>query len=152
MKWDLAENVRADILTFTGLNFSGVRSVTRVTPNGVFGDPIEGDRLKSFGIIAPLGMRITLITSSADDWEQETWRAFEIRAENTFTSKEGKPAVQVADPDLLTPWTAIRVDPDLVEDYFRCNTLSEGKGHWTYGRAGSRPLKCNVVKIKVDRF
>lgn len=153
MRWHIEGPLRAVIHAFTGINFSGQRVTIDIWPRGgrQAGDDIEGDRLKSIGMIAPLGTRVILCTSASEDgWEALPWRAFEIREGYTFESREGKLAVQLPDIDMLDVPSALRTDIDFQTRYPHVESASERPG-WTYGRIGATELKCNIRQIRVDR-
>lgn len=150
MRWDIAENMRCDLVAFTGVNFSGRRSVVEIFPSGKKGD-LEGDAIQSLYIMAPLGTRIVLIASASEsDWEQHTWRAIELRKGSAFKSKQGLPAVRLPDLDLMTKPNAERSDPDREESYPLAATLAEGKD-WTYGRVGMQDLKNHIQAIRIEK-
>lgn len=152
MRWHIEGPVRVMIHAFTGLNFSGQRATVDIWPRGGRqGDEIDGTRLKSIGMIAPLGTRIILCASAAEEgWEQFPWRAFELREGSTFQSQSGQPAVQLPDIDFLDPPAALRSDPDFQTRYLHVESPDERPG-WTYGRVGHSLLKCNVRQIRIDR-
>ena len=64
MRWDIGEKVRAHIVGFSGVNFSGERWEVDIWPHGGRqGDEIDGRRVKSIGIIAPYGTRMILMAA-----------------------------------------------------------------------------------------
>jgi len=152
VKWHIEGRIRATIHSFTGLNFSGQRSTTEIWPSGGRqGDEIDGSRLKCIGLIAPVGTRLTLITSSSETgWERLPWRAIVLCEGSHFDSKQGRPAVQVPNIDVLDDYTSLRSDTDLEFSYPHADDLESGSG-WTYGRTGTILLKCNIRQIRVDR-
>ena len=155
MRWEIGERVKAHIVGFSGLNFSGERWEVDIWPlGGRQGDDIDGRRLKSIGIIAPIGTRLILKTaSSADGWEDLPWRCIQILEGSTFQAMDGKRVgVQVPDLDRMDPPHVRRImDPDSSSTYPHVERLSEGSG-WTFGRGGGIELKCNVRGIQVDRI
>ena len=152
-RWVIGDKVRGEVLFFTGLNFSGQRTIIRLLPGNRWqGDPIDGKRIKSFGIIAPYGMRVTLSSAASDlDWEMLPWRAVTVLEEHTFTSQQGKPAVQIPDLDNMDAPDARRTDESYRVGYPQVATLADGEG-WTFGNRGSTDLKCNVRTIRVDNI
>jgi len=152
-RWVIGDKVRGEVLFFTGLNFSGQRTIIRLLPGNRWqGDPIDGKRIKSFGIIAPYGMRVTLATARSDlDWEALTWRSVTVLEDHTFTSQQGKPAVQIPDLDVMDAFDARRTDDSRRVGYPQVESLAEGEG-WTYGYRGGSDLKCNVGTIRVDNI
>ena len=152
VRWVIDERAKGEVLFFTGLNFSGQRSVVRFFPGGRRqGDEVDGSRVKSFGIIAPYGMRVVLATASGDeDWEQLTWRAVTVLQPTTFTSQAGKPAVQIPDLDVMDNFDARRTDSEVQGGYPHVSRLADGKG-WTFGFRGTSDLKCNIRTIRVDQ-
>lgn len=153
MHWHIDGPVRALIHAFTGLNFSGMRVSVDIWPKGgkQIGDEIDGTRLKSIGVIAPVGTRVILCASASEEgWESSPWRAFEIREGHTFASQNGQPAVQLPDIDFVDPPGALRTDVDFQSSYPTVERPDE-RPSWTYGRVGHSGLKCNVRQIRVDR-
>lgn len=152
-RWVIGDKVRGEVLFFTGLNFSGQRSVVRLLPGGRWqGDEVDGMRVKSFGIIAPHGMRVTLATAASDlDWEALTWRSVTVLEEHCFTSQQGKPAVQVPDLDFMDAFDARRTDDGYRMGYPQVTSLADGEG-WTFGHRSGSDLKCNVRTIRVDNI
>ena len=149
MRWIVAPRMRAEIVGFTGVNFSGQRMVVDIWPSGVQGD-IDGDRMKSIGIIARVGVRLVLRTSTAETgWEQFAWRAIEVRPGQTFEARDGRRVgVQVPDLDLRDEPDAIRSNPMLSAPYAQVPS-PDVRPDWTYGRLGE--LKSRVRVIAVDR-
>lgn len=153
VRFDIALGARAELHFFTGLNFAGVRSTALVFHDGRRqGDEVDGARIKSFGIIAQHGTRVTLITANADEgWEELPWRSVVVLPETSFTSQKGHPAVQIPDADAMDKWDATRTAPEGFVGFPEVARLRDGTG-WTYGR--SRPgmlIKGNVRVIRVDR-
>ena len=153
MKWIVAPRIRAHIVGFTGVNFSGLRTEVDLFPTGTQKGDLEGDRLKCIGLIAPVGTRVILCASTAEDgWEALPWRAITVREGFTFESRDGRRVgVQIPDIDALDQPGALRTDLDFTESYPFAATLDAGEG-WTFGRSGATLLKCNVRAIRVDRI
>lgn len=152
VRWDIGLGVRAELHFFTGLNFSGQRSTALIFHDGRRqGDEVDGSRVKSCGIIAPFGTRLTLVTAAGEDtWEDMPWRAIVVLDGSTFPSQNGRPAVQVPDIDRMDPPTARRTDLELQVGFPLVQRLAEGTG-WTYGRTlPNLPLKCNLRAIRLD--
>jgi len=151
LRWVIDERALGEVLFFTGLNFSGQRAIVRFFPGGRRqGDDVDGARVKSFGIIAQPGLRVTLATASSDeDWEDLTWRAVTIVEGSTFTSQSGKPAVQIPDLDVMDAPDARRTDLEFQVGYPQVKRLVDGRG-WTYGHRGTSDLKGNLRTIRVD--
>ena len=79
MRWEIAKNMRCDLLAFTGINFSGKRTTMQIYPSSKKGD-LEGPGISSLVVIAPYDTRVVLLSSvSETDWEQMAWRAIEIK-------------------------------------------------------------------------
>lgn len=153
MLWHVDGPVRVLIHAFTGLNFSGMRVSVDIWPKGGRqpGEDIDGSRLKSIGMIAPIGTRVILCASASEEgWEQSPWRAFEIREGFTFAALNGQPAVQIPDIDFFDPPASKRNDTDFQTSYPNVESPAE-RPSWTYGRVGMGSLKCNVRQIRVDR-
>jgi hypothetical protein len=152
LKFHIDDRVRCELHFFTGLGFSGVRETVRVFVGGrKQGKDPDGSRVKSMGIVAPIGTRLVICASDADEgWENQPWRAVVLRKGNVFRSKSGGDAVQIPDLDQVDRWDAVRPDPDSMMGLQMANALSEGSD-WTFGRQDfSRPLKCNVRQIRLD--
>jgi hypothetical protein len=152
VRWRIDERVRAELSFFTGLAFAGNRDNVRIFVGGrKQGPEIDGSRVKSCGIIAPVGTRLVLSASDLDEgWEDHPWRAVVLLAGSTFKMKDGRDAVQLPDLDLMDPPGAKRSDPDFGAGFPQAPNLHEGSG-WTYGKADfHRPLKCNLRTIRLD--
>ncbi len=153
VRWDIALGARAELHFFTGVNFSGMRSTALIFHDGRRqGDEVDGSRIKSYGIIAQHGTRITLATAAAyEGWEDMPWRSVVVLAGSCFTSQKGNPAVQVPDADVMDKWDATRTLPEGFVGFPEVARLGEGVG-WTYGRSHPNlPLKGNVRVIRIDR-
>jgi hypothetical protein len=153
VRWDIALGARAELHFFTGLNFSGMRSTALVFHDGRRqGDEVDGSRIKSYGIIAQHGTRITLATAGAEEgWEDLPWRSVVVLPGTCFTSQKGSPAVQIPDCDGMDKWDATRTIAEGFVGYPEVARLKDGTG-WTYGH--SRPgmqIKSNVRVIRLDR-
>ena len=155
MRWDVVGKLRAHIVGFSGVNFSGERWEVDIFPSGAQPDEeFDGSRLKSIGIIAPYGVRMTLITaSSTEGWEELPWRSVTVLKGFTFDAMDGRRVgVQIPDLDRMDPPHHRRVqDPFNVVAYPHAETLADGSG-WTFGRSGGIGLKCNVKRILVERI
>ncbi len=155
MRWDIEDKVRAQIVGFSGINFSGERWEVEIWPfGGRQGDEIDGRRLKSIGMIAPIGVRLVLITAaSVEGWEELPWRCIQVIPGHTFDSMDGKRVgVQVPDLDRMDPPHVRRImDPDTAALYPDATGLDDGKG-WTFGRSGGIELKGNIRAIKIEKF
>jgi hypothetical protein len=151
-RFTIDPKVRAEIHFFTGLSFSGNRDVVRIFVGGrKQGPEIDGSRVKSVGVSGPVGTRLVLCASDADEgWEQHPWRAVVLVTGSTFRFSAGGPAVQVPDLDRYDRFDAPRTDPDAMEGLTHANDLSEASG-WTYGRLSFKePLKGNVRQVRLD--
>ncbi len=152
VRWKIDDKVRAEVSFFTGLAFSGNRDNVRIFVGGrKQGKEVDGTRVKSCGIIAPIGTRLVLCASDLDEgWEDEPWRAVVLTAGFTFKMKDGRDAVQLPDLDLMDEPGSKRSDPDFTAGFPQAATLEEGVG-WTYGNASfHRPLKCNLRTVRLD--
>ncbi|TVQ86763.1 MAG: hypothetical protein EA397_19570 [Deltaproteobacteria bacterium] len=151
MKWEIAENCRADIVGYSGINYSGDRFEARIFPSGRQGDDLPGDKIRSMTVVAPVGMRVVLRTSLQSDWEENhTWRCIRILEGQTFETNDGREAVRIPDLDCLHAPDAWRTNPDIEESYPLVKKLSDGKT-WTFGRRGPEELKRGIVLIAVDK-
>jgi hypothetical protein len=152
VRFTIDPKVRAELHFFTGVNFSGNRDVVRIFVGGRRQGPeIDGDRVKSVGMSGPIGTRLVLCRSDAEEgWESEPWRAIVLVQGSTFRFGPGVPAVQVPDLDQVDRFDAKRTDPDAMEALPIAASLSEGVG-WTYGRLSFRDLlKGHVRRVRVD--
>ncbi len=156
MRWDIESGLRAHIVGFTGINFSGQRIVVDIWPQGgrQKGDEeLDGRRLKSIGLIAPIGTRMVLMSAATpDNWEVLPWRCIQIVEGKTFDSVQfpGFVGAQIPDLDYVDAPAALRTDPDFSITYPQVDRLEDGSG-WTFGRVGSTLLKTNVRSIRVDK-
>lgn len=150
MEWIVAPRMRAWIVGFTGINFSGNRMEVDLWPSGFQKGDIDGSRLKSVGIMAPVNTRLVLRASTGDDWMRYPWRAIEIREGHTFTARDGRRVgAQIPDLDVLDEPGALRTHPDFAQGFHQAATLDE-RPAWTYGRTTATPLKERVRCIMVD--
>lgn len=142
--------MRAELHFFSGLSFSGNRETVRVFVGGRRqGSAVDGAAMKSMGVIAPIGTRVVLVTSEADEgWEQHPWRAVVLVAGSTFKSRDGRDGVQVPDLDWMDAPGARRSDPDFQAGFPQVEALAKGVG-WTYGRSDG-PLKGRIRAIRMD--
>lgn len=150
MKWEIAENCRADIVGYSGINYSGDRYETRIFPSGRQGDELPGDNIRSMTILAPYGTRVTLRTTLQDSWLEHTWRTIIITKKNVFEIEDGRYGVRIPDLDFMARGDAFRHNPDVEESVLRAKNPDDRKG-WTYGMTGPIPLKRGVVMIMVDK-
>ena len=150
VRWVIDDGAIGEALFFTGINFSGQRARVRFFSGGrMQGDEVDGSRIKSFGIIANLGLQVTLCTARGDvGWEDHTWRAVTLVEGSTFESMSGKPAIQVPDLDVMDAFDARRTDLELRRGYPVVAQLQDGTG-WTFGHRGGLDLKCHVKTIRV---
>ena len=150
MQWDIIGKVRAQVVTWTGQSFSGVRKDAFISPMGGLTDE---DRLtsqfQSFAIAAPYGTRVTLITRPGEDWEQHPWRCLHILKPWAFKTPEGKPCLQCPDLDWMHAPNATRVQFDFSESFPQPERFEDGEG-WTFGRQGKRSLAGNVHMIRLE--
>ena len=155
MRWDVRGKIKCHIVGFTGISFSGERFEVDIWPmGGRQGDEIDGSRMKSIGIIAPYGVRMTLMAAASEEgWEELPWRAVQVLKGYTFDTLDGKKVgVQIPDLDRMDPPHVRRVmDPEASSTYPHADSLEDGKG-WTFGRSGGIGLKCNVRQIRVERL
>lgn len=150
MRWEIAKNMRCDLLAFTGINFSGKRTTMQIYPSSKKGD-LEGPGISSLVVIAPYDTRVVLLSSvSETDWEQMAWRAIEIKKGVAYIGRSPLPMVRVPDLENLDKVNVERTDPDFFQSYPHVDTLAEGAGKgWTYGRTG--PLKGLVQAIRIEK-
>jgi len=146
MDWEIAPNMRCDLVGYTKPGYAGTRHIVQIFPSGRQGDLPE--QLGSLAFVAPIGSRIVLVTSPATDWTGGPWRAITIVKGKAFRTKDGRPGVRVPDIDLLDAPDAHRTDPDFEQTFDFAESLQAGTS-WTFGRAG--PLKDRVLRILVDR-
>ena len=153
MKWDIAKNCRADVVGYSGINYSGDRYEARIFPSGRQGDNIPAKGFRSMAIVAPIGTRVIIKTSLSEDWQEHTWRCIRIVEGKTFDTNDGRVAVRIPDLDCINPPDAFRSDPEVEESYPLAKTLRGGKDlGWTYGRVADEELKRGVVAIRVDKL
>ncbi len=147
MNWDIAENMRLDLVGYTKPGFSGQRFPVQIFPSGRQGD--LPDQLGSLFVAGPHGVRIILKTSQVGDWQAFPWRCIQLLKGHTFVSRAGPPAVGVPDLDLLDKIDARRSDPDFESSFPIVDRFEDGTG-WTFGRPGG--IKDRVVEIRVERI
>lgn len=146
MDWQIAENMRCDLVGYTKAGFAGTRHVVQIFPSGRQGQlPAE---LSSLVVVGPLGTRVVLITSQVGDYTQAPWRCIDLLKGHAFKSKDGRPAVRIPDIELLDKPDAQRSDPELEQSFDMAASLEAGRG-WTFGRPGA--LKERVVLVRVER-
>jgi len=150
MKWDIAEHSRADIVGYSGINYSGDRFEARIFPSGRQGDELPGSRIQSMAILGPVGLKVTLMTSLQEDWQQYTWRTIRILEGQVFRTDDGRIGVRIPDLDTLAPPDAFRSNPDIEESYQLVKRPEDGTA-WTYGHRGKASLKNGVMLIRVER-
>jgi hypothetical protein len=143
--------MRAEIVGFTGINFSGQRMTVEIWPSGSVQGELDGERMKSIGIIAPVGTRITLRTSTSEEgWLRYPWRSVEVREGCTFEARDGKRVgVQVPDLDHKDDPFAIRSNPLLAAGFQQVSSLDE-RPDWTYGLRGQGTFRGKVRVIEID--
>lgn len=146
MEWQIAENMRCDIVGFTKPAFAGTRHVVQVFPSGRQGD--LPDELSSLIVVGPMGTRIVLVTSRVGDYHQAPWRCIDLVKGNAFKTKDGRPGVRVPDLDLLDKADAQRSDPEFEQTFDFAADLESGRG-WTFGRPGA--IKERVLLVRVER-
>ena len=146
MDWQIAENMRCDLVGFTKPGFAGTRHVAQIFPSGRQGD--LPDALSSLIVVGPIGTRVVLLTSQVGDYSAAPWRCIELKKGKAFLTKDGRPGVRVPDLDLLDAPDANRTDPDFEQTYDIVQRLEDGLT-WTFGRPGS--IKERVVLIRVER-
>lgn len=145
--WVIAKNSRCDLVTFSGVNYSGRESRVQIFPSGRQGDITSPIRSMIYG--APAGMRLVLCVSPVEaGWMERPWRALVMTPTNSFRTRQGKFAIRVPDIEALDKPDARRTDPDFRASYNFAETLEDGNG-WSYGRVG--PLHDQIQMIRVDR-
>lgn len=151
--WIIGRGVSAELHFFTGLSFSGARTSVKVFHDcRKQGDPVDAERVKSFGIITQHGTRVVLTTTAAETWEAMPWRAVVVQAGTTFTSKAGHPAVQIPDLDSVDAFDANRTNTEVFVGYPHAESLALGTG-WTFGRTNPAfPIKGHLRTIRLDRI
>lgn len=148
IEWRIAKKVRCDLLAYAGLHTGGQLQLVRVFPTGDHNGDIDGAEFQSLMIAGPIGTRVVLASHAGDDWQDHPWRCIRLVKGQTFTARNGKPAVRVPDLDQLDDPDAWRANPDVQQSYPIAASLDDGEG-WTYGRPGT--LKNNVAMILVDK-
>ena len=151
MQWDIIGKVRAQIVTWSGQSFSGVRKDAFISPlGGITDEHGLSSQFQSFAIAAPYGTRATLITRPGPDWEKYTWRCLHILKPWAFRTAEGnKPCVQCPDIDWMHSPNATRLNFDFVESFPQPASFEEGEG-WTFGFKGEKPLAGNIHMIRLE--
>ncbi len=152
MEWHIGPKTRAHIVGFSGVNFSGERWEIDIWPLGrkAQGEGFDGMRLKSIGIIAPVGVRMTLITArSKVGWEALPWRCVQVMEGHTFDTQQGKLGVQIPDLERMDLPGAMYVDHESQVGIPQVDCVADGTT-WTFGRDGK--LACNVKQIIVERY
>ena len=152
MEWIIGPKTRAHIVGFSGLNISGERWEIDIWPLGrkAQGEGFDGLRLKSIGIIAPVGVRMTLISArSKVGWETLPWRCVQVMDGFTFDTQQDRLGVQIPDLERMDLPGAMYRDHTKEFSIPQVETLAEGNT-WTFGRPGR--LACNVKQIIVERY
>ena len=150
MQWDIIGKVRAQIVTWSGTSFSGIRKDAYVSPlGGITDEKGISAHFRSFAIAAPYGTRVTLISRPGPDWEAHSWRCFHVLRPFAFKTPEGKPCLQCPDLAWLHTPNATRVAYDFSESVPHSDTLDGGAG-WTFGRTGAAALAGNVHMVRLE--
>jgi len=145
--WQIAENMRCDMVGFTKPGFAGTRHVVQIFPSGRQGT--LPDNLSSFVLVGPVGSRVVMVTSRIGDYNDAPWRCIQIVKGHAWKSKDGRLALRVPDLDKLDAPDAHRSDPDFEQSFDIAADLESGKG-WTFGRPGA--IKDRVVLMRVERM
>ncbi len=151
LRWDIAQNMRCDIIAFTGINFSGNRTTMQIYPTGKKGD-LESGNIGSIVVMAPVGTRVILISGASEtDWESHPWRAVEIHKGVAYQGRNAHVlTVRIPDLENLDKVNVERTDPDFSESYPIASSVADGKGKgWTYGAVG--PLKGKIQAIRIEK-
>ena len=153
IRWDIGPMVRCDIISYSGINYSGKRGQMRIFPTGSQQGAIDGEKLGSVLLRAPVGLRMTFIASAADDWEGEAWRSVEFSKQNSIQSSIAKRlrAIRIPDLDYLDHFDAKTTNPTGSTGYPHAPGLNEGEG-WTYGRQIDGGLKGKIQVIRIERM
>lgn len=150
MQWDIVGKVRAQIVTWSGTSFSGVRKDAYVSPlGGITDDKGVSAHFRSFAIAAPYGTRVTLISRPGPEWEQHPWRCFHVLRPFAFKTPEGKPCLQCPDLEWLHAPNATRIAYDFSESVPQTARFADGTG-WTFGLSDKTTLSGNVHMIRLE--
>jgi hypothetical protein len=148
VRWVLGPHVRADLVGYTGTDVTGGQLIAQIYPSGFRDGTIDGTRIQSIAIGAPVGVRVVLCaTGDEGEWQAHPWRCIRVMAGQTWFTKEGVPAVRVPDLEWLHPFDQKKSGDGNQVSYPFAATLAEGTG-WTFGRPG--PLKLQVRMIRVE--
>lgn len=149
MEWFIGPRVRCDLVGYGGVNLTGPRSVVRIHPTGARKGNLYTDKLRSIVVLAPVGTRVILATSSArQGWQAEPWRCIRMVAGSMFTNPEGQSGVRVPDLEWMDLPDAKRTSQGMQTGFTQVGSLAEGTGY-TFGHGGG--LGGNVVAIWVER-
>jgi hypothetical protein len=150
VKWVIGPHVRFDLIAYSGIDITGAQFVSQIFASGHREGTIDGARMQSLVIGAPVGQRLTLCTSMDDyDWEDSPWRCIRlVEGQTYFTQLDGTPAVRIPDLEWLDAFDAKKSNQDSQVSYPFAKTLADGKG-WTFGRVG--PLKNRIKMIRLER-
>ena len=153
VQWEVGPMVRCDIISYSGINYSGKRGQMRIFPTGSHQGAIEVENMGSVLLRAPVGVRMTFISTAGEQWEQEPWRAIEFSKANSIQSSVAKRlrAIRIPDLDYLDHFDAKATNPSGSTGYPHAASLNEGQG-WTYGNQRDGGLKGKVQIIRLEKM
>lgn len=151
MEWWVGRGVKCDLVSYSGINLTGVRYVVRIHPTGARKGTFRSHEFKSGVVLAPLGTRVVFCTSADPHaWEDSPWRAVRMMEGFQFKNESNQTGVRIPDLDWMDLPEAKKVNPDRQESYPYANRLSDGTTY-TFGRVGGVELKNNIHAIIVER-
>jgi len=153
LRWEFEDKIRCEFWFFSGINFAGQKTVVTIHPyGGLQGDEVKASDIKSVGVLAEPGVRVTFMTSATGSgWEKMPWRCVQVIEGRTNTLTDGRTAVQIPDLDTYAEPDAPRSDPEFEMGFPEVERFEDGKD-WTFGRTGRLPLKLNIRSIRVERI
>ncbi len=152
VNFEIGRLVRADILAWSGVDFGGKRSITRIFPTGNIQGALDSEQLRSMVIRAFHGTRVILSTRSTGDFEEAPWRCIRLVEGHTVPSEEprGMPGVRLPHLDRIDKPAAFRTDQELQTSYPLVERFDEGEG-WTFGTKGIPELSGHVRRIIIEK-
>jgi hypothetical protein len=149
MEWYIGARTRCDLVSYSGVNLTGVRAVVQVFPTGSRRGQLRTDQLKSLVILAPVGTRVVLAAwPHREGWEDHPWRCVRMVKGSMFRNEAGNEGVRLPDLDWMDPVGARKASDGTQVGYPLVARLADGTGH-TFGRGGG--LKDAVRAIWIER-
>lgn len=147
VKFVVGPFVRADLIGYSGVDVTGGQFIAQLYPSGHRRGWIEGDRLRSIVIGAPIGIRVILCASEDEGgWQESAWRCIRLVEGNTYFTTDGTPAVRVPNIEWLDAFDHKK--STAVQSYPHAAKLADGGNNWTFGRGGTLQNRVRMIRIE----